>query len=140
MAQASYSSSVDDRGSLSPRSIASTKLTDITSRKSSDDLFDLDATRFKNNPVDKDNIFVAPDADDGHSDLMFMPAWRIWAARLVGVTAVAPELLALFLCRHQFGGLMARWRDDEALTGIHMLISLGLLSCGMIASCKCCDT
>lgn len=136
MAPASYSSSIDDRGSFSPESNASTNLTDITSRKSSGSLFSLDAA-FRSEPVDKDSILVVPVPDNEHYDPMYMSAWRIWAARLIGLSAVAPELLALFLSRYQLGELMARWKYDQALTAMPMLISLGLLSNSMVGCCEC---
>lgn len=135
MATSSSSSSLRDRGSLSPLSYASTDLTDITDEKLSPSLFDAECT-FNSDLVNSDDVFVAPVPDHEGPDPMFLSAWRFSAARLVGLTAVVPELFALFLCRYQLGELMVRWGNDEALTLTPLLISFGFLSTGIIGCCE----
>lgn len=136
MAPASCSSPEHSPGSLSPVSSASTDLTDIASDTGSGSPFYLEPT-FRSDPVDRDSIFVAPVSHDEPYDPMVMSTWRHWAARLVGLTAVAPELLALYLCRYQLEDLAARWKEDGSLSFIHMLLSFALLSNSMVGSCGC---
>lgn len=100
--------------SLSTRSFSAVTLTTLSSHRSpgSSSPFDF-RPAFRGDPVDEDSIFVTHVRDDEHPDPMFMSAWRRWAARLVGLTAIPAELLGLFLYRYQLNIL----RELEAFGG-----------------------